>query len=64
VSVGHCPSGGHAAEPNAGEKCSCPDFYHIRTCEHADEANPGLLIYEVKCYINGGNLQIHPPIGG
>jgi hypothetical protein len=59
-----CPFDGHAAEPNGDEKCGCPDFYHIRIYEHADEATPGLLIYEVKGYINGGNLQIHPPIGG
>jgi hypothetical protein len=59
-----CPYGGHANEPNGDEKCDCPDFYHIRIFQNADEAAPGFLIYEVKGYINGGNLQIHPPIGG
>jgi len=42
--------------------CDCPDFYHIRIHTTADPSSP--VLYEVYGYITGGNLQIHPPIGG
>jgi hypothetical protein len=46
--------------------CDCPDFYHITIYAGFDpqteSANFNDVIYEVFGYINGGNLQIHPPI--
>lgn len=54
--------------------CSCPDFYRIRIFEgvipvydintgEITNLNKTNVIYEVFGYINGGNLQIHPPTG-
>ena len=55
-----CPKGGHVGLPTPAN-CDCPDFYTIRIHETADPGSA--VIYEVGGYINGGNLQIHPPIG-
>jgi len=54
-----CPPAG---SPGALADCACPDFYHIRI--HATEDAGSDVIYEVLGYITGGNLQIHPPVGG
>lgn len=54
--------------------CGCPDFYRIRIYEGIlPEFDPDTgeitnlnmmdVIYEVFGYIDGGNLQIHPPTG-
>jgi hypothetical protein len=54
-----CPAGGHVGLPPPAN-CDCPDFYTIRI--HATEDPASDVIYEVGGYLNGGNLQIHPPI--
>jgi hypothetical protein len=66
-----CPSigfGEKGATPLAN--CDCPDFYRITIYDGVDEAtlmssgpNKTDVIYEVWGYIDGGNLQIHPPTG-
>jgi hypothetical protein len=54
--------------------CGCADFYRIRIYEGVTPAfdpvtgevtnvNKTNVIYEVAGYIDGGNLQIHPPTG-
>lgn len=58
--------------------CDCPDFYRITIYDGVNAAdvvfnpdgtidpsslNKTKVIYQVKGYINGGNLQIHPPTG-
>jgi len=51
---------------NAGS-CGCADFYRIRIYQafdpQTDPPNKTDVIYEVSGYIDGGNLQIHPPTG-
>lgn len=66
-----CPSSGFGekgAVPLAN--CDCPDFYRITIYDGVDAAtlassgpNKDDVIYEVYGYIDGGNLQIHPPTG-
>jgi hypothetical protein len=74
-----CPSlgfGEKGAEPLAD--CACPDFYRITIYDGVPAAavvfnddgsidptslNRTDVIYEVYGYIDGGNLQIHPPTG-
>lgn len=41
--------------------CDCPDFYRLTV--HATTDPASAVIYEVFGYIDGGNLQIHPPTG-
>lgn len=54
--------------------CGCADFYRIRVYEgvipvfdpfigEITNLNKSNVIYEVWGYIDGGNLQIHPPTG-
>ncbi len=50
--------------------CQCPDFYRITIYDGVDKAtldsngpNQTDVLYEVYGYIDGGNLQIHPPTG-
>jgi len=54
--------------------CGCADFYRIRIYEgvtpvfdpltgEITNLNKTNVIYEVSGYIDGGNLQIHPPTG-
>ena len=50
--------------------CGCPDFYRIKIYNgvYADGSgnitpNKADLIYEAYGYLDGGNLQIHPPTG-
>jgi len=62
VNTDLCPAEGHAGLPDGQEKCDCPDYYHIRIYQTPNPASP--LIYEVRGYLNGGNFQIHPSIGG
>ena len=40
---------------------SCPDIYQIEIHATADRTSP--VIYTVGAYVDGGNLQIHPPVG-
>jgi len=40
--------------------CDCPDYYTITI--HAGSDPGSAIIYKIKGYITGGNLQIHPPI--
>ena len=60
-----CPTEGFASIGQPGE-CDCPDFYRLSIfegflpgVEPIDKTN---VIYEVFGYINGGNLQLHPPV--
>jgi hypothetical protein len=47
--------------------CDCPDFYRITIYEafDPDSEDPNMtdVIYEVYGYLDGGNFQIHPPVG-
>ena len=51
--------------------CGCRDFYRITIYDgvYPDPAtgeivpNKDDVIYQVRGYIDGGNLQIHPPTG-
>jgi hypothetical protein len=54
--------------------CSCADFYRIRiyagvipvfdaVTGEITNLNTSTVIYEAEGYLNGGNLQIHPPTG-
>jgi hypothetical protein len=54
-----CPAVGFNA---ATGDCSCPDFYRIRIHCTTDHNSP--VLYEAFGYIDGGNLQIHKPVGG
>lgn len=70
---------GEKSDPGyALANCDCPDYYRITIYDGVNAANvvwntdgsidPTSLnrtkvIYQVKGYINGGNLQIHPPTG-
>jgi hypothetical protein len=59
-----CPDEGSPGESAA---CSCPDFYRITIYEAfqpGDAPNMTDVIYDVYGYIDGGNLQIHPALGG
>ena len=49
-----CPPGG----PAFGARCDCPDWYSIKIY---DAVSINDVIYEASGYIDGGNLQIHPP---
>ncbi len=56
------------AEGSAGglANCGCPDFYHITIyagVEAGADLNKTDVIYEVYGYLDGGNLQLHPPVG-
>ena len=59
----NCPPQGSAGQI---ADCDCPDFYAITIYEafnpDTDAVNTSDVIYQVVGYINGGNLQIHPPI--
>ncbi len=57
------PEGSSGGEAN----CDCPDFYRMTIYQGvaAGEApNKTDVIYDVYGYIESGNLQIHPPVGG
>jgi hypothetical protein len=54
-----CPVGGSAG---GTVDCSCGDYYSITI--HAGPDSSSSVIYHVEGYIRGGNLQIHPPVGG
>lgn len=44
----------------AAQACSsCPDVYQIRIYSGSSRDNPGNLIYEVRGFLTGGNIQIH-----
>lgn len=68
-----CPSQGfgkHGA-PVSPADCGCPDFYRITIYNgvYADPVSGEIVpnkqdvLYQVWGYIDGGNLQIHPPTG-
>jgi len=38
---------------------SCPDVYQIRIYSGDSRENPGNLMYEVRGFLTGGNIQIH-----
>ncbi|MCU0872374.1 MAG: hypothetical protein MUE50_08510 [Pirellulaceae bacterium] len=38
---------------------SCPDVYQIRIYSGDSRENPGSLMYEVRGFLTGGNIQIH-----
>jgi hypothetical protein len=40
---------------------NCPDIYQIEI--HATTDKNSAIIYTVGAYVDGGNLQIHPPVG-
>ena len=59
---GNCPEEGSAGTE---ADCGCPDFYWITIyagVAPGDIPNQTDVIYEVYGYIDGGNLQIHPPL--
>ena len=74
-----CPVNGFGrrGDPTLPADCDCPDFYRITIYDglykddlpllsngHIDlDAMPTTVIYQVWGYIDGGNLQIHPPTG-
>lgn len=75
---GICPAGGSGTDvlgvAFAEADCRCADFYWIRifkgvepvfdpTTGEITNLNTADLIYQVYGYIDGGNLQIHPPTG-
>jgi hypothetical protein len=58
----------------AAANCGCADYYRIRiyagvipvfdpTTGEITNLNTSTVIYEAEGYLNGGNLQIHPPTG-
>jgi hypothetical protein len=51
-------TGGQKKKPCA----DCPDVYQIEIHATTDPASP--IIYTVGAFVDGGNLQIHPPVGG
>lgn len=58
-----CPEAGFNCAPL---NCDCPDFYRITIYQGVKKNQPLNTtdkLYEVYGYINGGNFQIHPPIG-
>lgn len=74
-----CPATGFGEKGSVAlADCRCPDFYRITIYDGVSAANvkwnaDGTIdttslnktdvIYEARGYINGGNLQIHPPTG-
>lgn len=59
-----CPADGfgrHGGPDDTLAMCGCADFYRIRIHGGMTDAAP--VLYEVAGYIDGGNLQIHPPTG-
>ena len=66
-----CPSSGFGEKgAKVLANCDCPDYYRITIYDGVDGAtlkasgpNKTNIIYEVFGYIDGGNLQIHPPTG-
>ena len=57
-----CPPEGHAGEI---ADCDCPDFYRItiyKGVAAGETPNKTDVVYEVFGYVDGGNLQIHPPL--
>jgi|GEM_PF-2433795 len=63
-----CPPDGFGR--NGSEEfgsCSCPDFYRIKIYSADASLGEGEcvgdVIYEVYGYIDGGNIQLHPPTG-
>lgn len=74
-----CPPEGFGEKSGTAlADCRCPDYYRITIYNGVDAANvvknpdgsidPNSLdrttvIYEARGYIDGGNLQIHPPTG-
>ncbi|MGA1842479.1 MAG: DUF4114 domain-containing protein [bacterium] len=74
-----CPSSGFGEKGDIDlANCDCPDFYRITIYNgiYADDVvwlpdgnidlnslNLTEVLYEVYGYIDGGNLQIHPPTG-
>lgn len=66
------PGGSGGPKPNTcshvpgsladGTTCTdCPDIYQIEI--HATINPDSAIIYTVGAYVDGGNLQIHPPVG-
>jgi len=49
--------GGQKKKPCA----DCPDVYQIEI--HATTDPASAIIYTVGAFVDGGNLQIHPPVG-
>ena len=49
-----CPADGFEG---AEADCGCPDYYHITIHETSDPGSS--VIYDVRGYIRGGNLQMH-----
>jgi hypothetical protein len=54
--------------------CGCADYYRIRiyagvipvfdaVTGEITNLNTSTVIYKAEGYLNGGNLQIHPPTG-
>ena len=58
-----CPATGASGSTAS---CGCPDFYRIKIFKEynpqTQSPNKTTVIYQVYGYINGGNLQIHPPL--
>ncbi len=60
-----CPPEGSFGELAS---CECRDFYHIVIYKEFDPAteapktDPADIIYEEFGYLDGGNMQLHPPI--
>jgi hypothetical protein len=60
---GICPELGFNCAPL---DCRCPDFYRMtiyKGVSRGQQPNTPDKIYEVNGYLDGGNHQIHPPIG-
>ena len=66
------PGGSGGPKPNSCNKVpgsltksadckNCPDIYQIEI--HATTDPKSAIIYTVGGFVNGGNLQIHPPVG-
>lgn len=45
---------------NPAQCTACPDIYQIEI--HATASKTSAIIYTVGAFVNGGNLQIHPPV--
>lgn len=60
-----CPAMGNDGEV---AMCGCLDYYRITIYKNfnqsSEDPNKTDVIYEEFGYLNGGNLQIHPPVGG
>ncbi len=60
-----CPPAGRDGLSGDYASCECDDFYRITIyagVPQFEEPNKTDVIYEVYGYLDGGNLQIHPPI--